>query len=47
LFYSDRLMPLADRYPNVAAYLDRLKQRASYARALQEAEPYFRLFPQE
>ena len=33
--------------PNVAAYLDRLKQRPSYARALKEAEPYFKFFPKE
>ena len=30
-----------------AAYLERLMQRPSYARALKEAEPYFKLFPQE
>ena len=45
LFYLDKIAPLAPRYPNVAAYLDRLKQRPSYARALQEAEPYMRFFP--
>ena len=46
LFYLDKIAPLAPRYPNVAAYLDRLKQRPSYARALQEAEPYMQFFPQ-
>jgi len=47
LFYADKLMPLADKHSHVAAYLDRLKQRPSYARALQEAEPYFKFFPKE
>ena len=47
LFYADRLAPLAGSYPNVAAYLGRLMQRPSYARALKEAEPYFKYFPKE
>jgi glutathione S-transferase len=47
LFYADKVAPLAGSYPNVAAYLERLKQRPSYARTLQEAEPYFRFFPKE
>ena len=45
LFYADKVMPLAATYPNVAAYLDRLMQRPSYARALKEAQPYFDMFP--
>ena len=45
LFYLDKIAPLRPRYPNIAAYLDRLKQRPSYARALQEAEPYMQFFP--
>ena len=45
LFYLDKISALALRYPNVAAYLDRLKQRPSYARALREAEPYMQFFP--
>jgi glutathione S-transferase len=47
LFYADKVAPLLPAYPNVAAYLDRLKQRPSYARALTEAEPYFQFFPKE
>lgn len=47
LFYVDKLMPLAESHKGVAAYLERLKQRPSYARVLKEAEPYFNLFPQE
>jgi glutathione S-transferase len=45
LFYADKVVPLSPTYPNAAAYLDRLKQRPSFARVLDEAEPYFRLFP--
>ena len=44
LFYSNMQLPLDD-YPNAAAYLQRLKERPSYARALREAEPYFKLIP--
>ena len=47
LFYADKVAPFAGTYPNLVAYLDRLKQRPSYARVLQEAEPYFKFFPQE
>jgi glutathione S-transferase len=47
LFYADKVAPFAGAYPNLVAYLDRLKQRPSYARALKEAEPYFKFFPKE
>jgi len=47
LFYADKVVPFAGLYPNLIAYLDRLKQRRSYARTLTEAEPYFRFFPKE
>lgn len=46
LFYTDKLMPLAENHKNAAAYLERLMQRPSFARVLKEAEPYFKLFPQ-
>lgn len=45
LFYADKVRPLARRYPNVESYLERLKDRPSFARVLAEAEPYFRMFP--
>ncbi|MGE5513670.1 MAG: glutathione S-transferase family protein [Bacteroidota bacterium] len=45
LFYANMLMPLADRHKNVAAYLDRLTQRPSFARALKEAKPFLALMP--
>jgi glutathione S-transferase len=44
LFYAGKLVPLAE-YPKTAAYLERLKQRPSFARVLKEAEPYFHMFP--
>jgi glutathione S-transferase len=47
LFYADKVSPLAEKYRNVAAYLGRLTQRPCYARALKEAEPYFKYFPKE
>ena len=47
LFYLDKIKPLAPKHPSVAAYLERLKQRPSYARVLQEAEPYMQFFPKE
>jgi glutathione S-transferase len=46
LFYANKVLPL-EGHKNVAAYLERLTQRASYARALKEAEPYFRFFPKK
>ena len=45
LFYADRLAPLAGQYPHSAAYLERLRERPSYARALAEAQPYFGMLP--
>ncbi len=44
LFYAEERVPFGDR-PHLAAYLDRLKARPSYARALKEAEPYFHMIP--
>jgi glutathione S-transferase len=45
LFYANLVMPFGDTCKNVAAYFDRLKARPSYARVLEEAEPYLKLFP--
>ena len=45
LFYANKVMPL-DENRNTAAYLARLMQRPSYARALKEAEPYLAQFPE-
>jgi glutathione S-transferase len=45
LFYADKVMPFEGSYPNAAAYLGRLAQRPSFARVLEEAQPYFKMFP--
>jgi glutathione S-transferase len=46
LYYGNRLEPCS-AFRNVSAYLDRLKARPSFARVLNEAEPYFDLFPKD
>lgn len=45
LFYANLVAPLAEAHPKTAAYLDRLVQRPSYARAVCEAEPFMQYFP--
>jgi glutathione S-transferase len=46
LFYYNRAVaPLAGSFDNVAAYLERLVQRPSYARALKEAAPFLKYVP--
>lgn len=45
LFYANRITPLEKEFPNTDAYLKRLMERASYARVLKEAEPYFKMLP--
>ncbi|MEO8930598.1 MAG: glutathione S-transferase family protein [Caldimonas sp.] len=44
LFYADYSVSLAD-WPELLAYLGRLKARPSVARVLAEAEPFFQYFP--
>jgi glutathione S-transferase len=45
LFYAGTLVPFEGTYPNVAAYLNRLTQRPSVLRVLDEARPYFKMYP--
>ncbi len=45
LFYANVVMPFGDTHKNVAAYLDRLMERPSFARAVKEAQPYLATFP--
>lgn len=45
LFYADKVAPLGKDWPLARAYLERLKTRPSFARVLEEAEPYFAMFP--
>jgi glutathione S-transferase len=47
LFYADTLTPFAGTYDNLSSYLGRLTARPAFARALEEAQPYFALFPME
>ena len=46
LFYAHTVEPIGAQ-GKLAAYLDRLMARPSFARVLEEAEPYFELFPLE
>jgi glutathione S-transferase len=45
LFYADIVEPFTARYASLSAYYQRLLERPSFARVLQEARPYFHLFP--
>ena len=45
LSYAAMVVPFGATHPATAAYLVRLRDRPSYARALREAEPYLHLFP--
>jgi glutathione S-transferase len=45
LFYADKVSPFGDARPNTLAYLRRLRERPSFARVLEEAAPYFAMFP--
>ena len=46
LFYADKVAPFAGTYPNLVAYLDRLKQRPSYARTLQGGGAVLQVLPE-
>jgi glutathione S-transferase len=45
LYYADRIHPITEARPRLAAYLQKLHARPSFARAFQEAQPYLHLFP--
>ncbi|MCX5518145.1 glutathione S-transferase family protein [Kaistia defluvii] len=45
LFYADRVQPFGETHPALAGYFGRLLDRPSYARVLEEAKPYFDMFP--
>jgi glutathione S-transferase len=47
LFYADKVEPFRDAHGKLAAYFDRLLARPSFARALEEAQPYMQFFPEE
>ncbi|MEA2987404.1 MAG: glutathione S-transferase [Alphaproteobacteria bacterium] len=45
LYYANLVAPFAANHTNVARYFERLMERPSFARAVAEAEPYRKLFP--
>lgn len=47
LFYGSMVVPFEKTQTNLSAYFERLKGRASFARVMQEAEPYFNMVPKE
>ncbi len=47
LFYANKVAPFDEAHRNMSCYFKRLMERPFYARALDEAQPYLRLFPSE
>jgi glutathione S-transferase len=45
LFYASTLVPFADEHRHLCAYFDRLVQRPSVNRVIDEARPYFSMYP--
>jgi glutathione S-transferase len=45
LFYAGIVAPFDGTHPHLSAYFERLLQRPSFQRVLDEARPYFPLFP--
>lgn len=45
LFYATTLVPFAPEQRHLAAYYQRLMQRPSVVRTLEEARPYFKFYP--
>ncbi|MBN9253850.1 MULTISPECIES: glutathione S-transferase family protein [unclassified Mesorhizobium] len=45
LFYANKVEPFGENYPAMKRYHDRLLARPSFARVIEEAQPYFHLFP--
>jgi glutathione S-transferase len=45
LFYATTYVPIAPEQGRLAAYFDRLVQRPSVARAIDEARPWFKYYP--
>ncbi len=45
LFFANYASPFGPAHPHVTAYLERLMQRPSFARAQREAQPYMVYFP--
>jgi glutathione S-transferase len=45
LFYANKVEPFVGKYEHVARYLERLTERPSVTRVLEEAKPYMPMFP--
>ena len=45
LFYAETLVPFSQEQPKLGVYYNRLLARPSFARALEEARPYFKFYP--
>ena len=45
LFYANKVEPFGDRFPTLKRFHDRLLARPSFARVVEEAQPYFKFFP--
>lgn len=45
LFYASTIVPFPDTCEHLAAYFERLVERPSYKRVLEEAKPYFAMYP--
>jgi glutathione S-transferase len=45
LFYANLVMPFGNTHRNVTRYFDQLMARPSFARVVEEAKPYFAMFP--
>lgn len=45
LFYANLNLPLGAEHPSVSRYLERLMNWPSFARAIEEAKPYFHMVP--
>ena len=45
LFYANLLAPIGPEYPHARAYHARLMERPSFVRVVEEAKPYFSMFP--
>ncbi|MCT8334839.1 glutathione S-transferase family protein [Leptospira sp. 85282-16] len=45
LFYADTLLSFRNTYPKLTAYFERLLDRSSVKRTIDEAEPYFYMYP--
>ena len=45
LFYAVTYMPMAPQHGHLSSYFDRLMDRPSVARAIDDARPYFKFYP--